>query len=40
MQYTALVTADLHLNDNSRDSYRHDFMRSQLPKLLKQYKPK
>lgn len=39
MHYTALVTADLHLNDNSRDSYRHTFMRTQLPSLLNKYNP-
>jgi DNA repair exonuclease SbcCD nuclease subunit len=33
-----LVTADLHLNDLSRDAYRHDWMRNILPSLLRKYK--
>lgn len=36
----ALVTADLHLNDNPRDFYRHEFMRDQLPKYIRDYQPK
>ena len=38
--YPALVTADLHLNDNPRDSYRHDFMLDTLPKYIRQFDPK
>lgn len=40
MMCTALVTADLHLNDNSRDRYRHDFLKEHLPKYIRQYKPR
>jgi len=35
---TTIITADLHLSDNPRDSYRHDFMRGTLPQLLKNKK--
>lgn len=38
--HSALVTADLHLNDNSRDSYRHEFMKNTLPKYIRKYSPK
>ncbi len=31
---TTLVTADLHLNDKARDSYRHKFMAETLPALV------
>lgn len=34
---TGLITADLHLNDNPRDAYRHDFI-SQLPGIAKDIK--
>lgn len=34
---TLLITADLHLSDNPRDSYRHSFM-AKLPKLAKSQK--
>lgn len=34
-----LCTADIHLNDNLRDAYRHDFMRNILPSLIKEHKP-
>ena len=40
VMYSALVTADLHLNDNARDSYRHDFMKEQLLKYIRQYNPR
>jgi DNA repair exonuclease SbcCD nuclease subunit len=33
-----LITADLHLNDLSRDQYRHDWMRNILPELLRKHK--
>lgn len=32
-----LVTADVHLNDLTRDQYRHDWMANILPVLLKKY---
>lgn len=32
-----LVTADLHLNDNPRDAYRHNFMSGILPSLIKKH---
>lgn len=32
----ALVTADWHLTDNPRDSYRWDFVEKQLPKILQE----
>lgn len=35
---TILVTGDLHLNDNSRDSYRHKFMRT-LRDIMRKHKP-
>lgn len=34
-----LVTADLHLNDNPRDSYRHDFVSETLLALLEIHEP-
>lgn len=33
-----LITADLHLNDLPRDAYRHDWMRTILPSLLRKHK--
>jgi hypothetical protein len=34
---TILVTADLHLNDNPRDQYRHDFLIKYLPAMVQKY---
>lgn len=34
---TVLITADIHLNDLSRDQYRHDWMANILPALLKKH---
>jgi hypothetical protein len=36
---TALVTADVHLNSNPRDSYRHDFFNLTLADMLRLHKP-
>lgn len=32
-----LLTADLHLTDNPRDRYRHDFMAKTLPNMVQKY---
>lgn len=32
-----LITADLHLNDNPRDQYRHDWFQLALPSYIKKY---
>jgi hypothetical protein len=32
-----LVTGDIHLNDNPRDAYRHEFMSKTLPALIKKH---
>jgi Calcineurin-like phosphoesterase len=37
MRLRLLLTADLHLSDNPRDTYRHEFVRKQLPKLLRKH---
>jgi len=34
-----LVTADIHLNSNPRDEYRHTFMEKTLPELVHRHKP-
>lgn len=34
-----LVTADLHLGDNPRDSYRHAFVKERLPAMVRKHKP-
>ena len=34
---STLITADLHLDDNSKNEYRHDFMEKTLPSLLKKH---
>ncbi len=33
---SVLITADLHLGDNRRDDYRHDFVQYELPKMLEE----
>lgn len=33
---TIIFTADLHLSENPRDAYRHDFMNSYLPSVLRE----
>jgi hypothetical protein len=37
---TVLVTADLHLSSNPRDSYRHDFVKNTLPELVVRASPR
>lgn len=40
MDVDALVTADLHLDDNSINRYRHEWIKNELPRLIRQYSPR